>query len=301
MATQAIGARIVFRNVLLLTDFSEPSEAALPFAVGIVRAYGAKLYAFHVLLPMPASYLTPESTVAALESEEERAQEEMRRLESQITGLRHEIAIERDVAVWPPLEQAIASNYIDLLVLGTHGRTGAQKLLLGSVAEEIFRRAEVPVLTIGPGVRSTAHNDARFRRILFATDFSMHSLAAWPHALSLAQENQARLLLLHVDNKTKGHPHAKESEEATRQMRAELENLIPVNAAAWFQPEIAIERGDPRVKILDVATDWRADLIVLGVRSAAGRLGAATHLDRATAHNIVAHAPCPVLTVRGHY
>jgi nucleotide-binding universal stress UspA family protein len=300
MATQAIGARIVFRNVLLLTDFSEPSEAALPFAVGIVRAYGAKLYAFHVLLPAPSAYLTPESTVAALESEEERAQEEMRRLESQISGLRHEIAIERDIAVWPPLEQAIAANYVDLLVLGTHGRTGAQKLLLGSVAEEIFRRAEVPVLTIGPGVRSTAHNDARFRRILFATDFSTHSLAAWPHALSLAQENQARLLLLHVDNKTKPHAHDKASEDATQQMRSDLEDLIPVNAAAWFQPEIAVERGDPRVKILDVATDWRADLIVLGVRSAAGRLGAATHLDRATAHNIVAHATCPVLTVRGH-
>ena len=299
MATPALGARVVFKNVLLLTDFSEPSESALPFAIGIARAYGAKLHAMHVLLPAASAYLTPESTVAALESEEERAQEAMRQLEAHLSGLPHDIAIERDIAVWPAVEQAISADHADLLVLGTHGRTGAQKLLLGSVAEEIFRRAEVPVLTIGPHIHSSAHNDARFRRILFATDFSTHSLAAWPHALSLAQENQSRLLLFHVDV-TKTHGHASTTEDAAKQIRLHLEALVPLNAAVWFQPEIAVERGDPRVKILDMATDWRADLIVLGVRSAAGRLDAATHLDRATAHNVVAHAACPVLTVRGH-
>ncbi len=299
MATPALGARVVFKSILLLTDFSEPSESALPFAVGIARAYGAKLHAIHILLPAPSAYLTPEATVAALESEEERAQDAMRQLEAHLSGLPYDTAIERDVAVWPAIEQAISAERVDLLVLGTHGRTGAQKLLLGSVAEEIFRRAEVPVLTIGPHVRSSSHNDARFRRILFATDFSTHSLAAWPHALSLAQENQSRLLLLHVDA-TKAHGHTSTSEDAAKQMRSHLEALVPLNAAVWFQPEIAIEHGDPRVKILDAATDWRADLIVLGVRSAAGRLGAATHLDRAIAHNIVAHAACPVLTVRGH-
>ena len=99
------------------------------------------------------------------------------------------------------MRHAIEADDVDLIVLGTHGRTGAEKLLLGSVAEEIFRRSPVPVLTIGPGVRSSTHNAGRFRRVLFATDLSPESLAAAPYAITLAQENQARLALLLVMRK----------------------------------------------------------------------------------------------------
>jgi nucleotide-binding universal stress UspA family protein len=87
---------------------------------------------------------------------------------------------------------------IDLMILGTHGRTGAMKLLLGSVAEEIFRRASVPVLTIGRSVRKGFHGGGQFRRVLFATDFTLEAQTAASYAISMAQENQAKLLLLHV-------------------------------------------------------------------------------------------------------
>jgi nucleotide-binding universal stress UspA family protein len=299
MTTVEAGTRINLKNILFLTDFSEPSEAALPFAISLARAYGAKLRGFHVLLPTPSAYTTPELTVAAIEAEEERAQEGLKRLESQLAGLQHESTIERGIAVWPSLQRAIKDNQIDLIVLGTHGRTGARKLLLGSVAEEIFRRSSIPVLTIGPDVRTHAHNDARFHRVLFATDFSPHSLAAWPYAVSLAQENQARLVLLHVIPEGNISGEEQLGSIPTASPLSRLNALLPKEADLWCRPEAVVESGNPAARILAAANERGADLIVLGVRDAAGRMGAATHLGRTTAHKVVAHAPCPVLTVRG--
>ena len=79
----------------------------------------------------------------------------------------------------------------------------------------------------------------------------------------------------------------------------ELYEIIPEGAELWCQPEATVRFGNPAERILEAAEEHEADLIVLGVRDAAGRLGAATHLERATAHKVVAHAICPVLTVRG--
>jgi nucleotide-binding universal stress UspA family protein len=297
-AVQA-GIKIALKHILFLTDFSEPSEAALPFAIAVARAYGAKLHVFHVMLPTPSVYTTPELTVTAIESEEESSQAEMQRIESQLTGLPHEAAIERGVAVWPSLERVLTDEKIDLIVLGTHGRTGARKLLLGSVAEEIFRRSAVPVLTIGPDVRTGTHTGARFHRVLFATDFSPQSLAAWPYAVSLAQENQAGLLLLHVIPEGQISGAETLGEIPTGSPLSRLNALLPKEAELWCRPEAVVEHGDAAARILETAKERSADLIVLGVKNAVGRLGAATHLGRTTAHKIVAHAPCPVLTVRG--
>lgn len=297
MATVEPSTRISLKNILYLTDFSEPSEAALPFAAAIAREYGAMVRALHVLTPAPYVYTTPELTAAAIEGQEEGAQTEMRKVESQLTGLPHETILERGIAVWPTLERAIKDYHIDLIVLGTHGRTGAQKFLLGSVAEEIFRRSSVPVLTIGPLVRSGVHNGAQFHRVLFATDFTPESLAAAPYAVSLAQENQARLDLLHIIRE----PEVTEIRGAASVANAmhQLHELVPKDAELWCRPEAVVQYGSPAERILEAAKERGADLIVLGVRSAAGHLGAATHLERATAHKVVAHAACPVLTVRG--
>lgn len=291
-------SRVSFRNVLFLTDFSEPSEAALPFAIGIARAYGSKTFVLHVLQPDPLLYSTPPSIALVQEAQEDTAKAGMERLAAQLAGLPHEGILEWGAGVWPSVEQTLKSSDIDLIVVGTHGRTGAERLLLGSVAEEIFRRSPVPVLTVGPTVHNGVHGGARFHSVLFATDFSSHSLAALPYALSLAQENQARLTLFHV------LPHNQMSISSLNQTAmaaalSKLKELVPEGTDSWCQPETLVETGDPSSRILEMATRQRADLIVLGVRSAAEALGAATHLGRATAHKVVAHAPCPVLTVRG--
>jgi len=298
MATVEAGARVVLKNVLYLTDISEASEAALPFALAVAREYESVVHALHVLMPVSMAYATPESAAAMIEAEEESAKTEMQQLESQLAGLPHEITVERGIGVWSSVEQAIKDHCIDLIVLGTRGRTGAQKLLLGSVAEEIFRRSTVPVLTIGPQARKEVHKGAKFHRVLLAMNFTHESLAAVPYAISMAQENQAHLILLHVMKEPGKAPKKNSAEESAKVVR-KLHELVPPDAELWCRPEPVVQYGNPAEQILETAKELAADLIVLGVRNVAGYLGAATHLEWTTAHKVVAHARCPVLTVRG--
>ena len=301
MQTTEAGTPVKVKNILYLTDFSKASEAALPFAVTCGRGYGAKVHALHILMPAPYVYTTPGLTAAAIEAEEENAHAEMQRVESQLTGLQHETVVARGFEVWPAVQQAIQDDDVDLIVLGTHGRTGAEKLLLGSVAGEIFRRSPVPVLTIGPGVRSGAHNGARFHRVLFATDFTPESLAGAPYAVSLAQQNESHLLRVTVMRKPEKIDQSDDRifELSVAEAIHRLYEIVPESAELDFPPQVSVEYGEPAERIVEVAKQRGVDLIVLGVRDAAGRLGAATHLERATAHKVVAHAACPVLTVRG--
>lgn len=301
MQTTEAGTPVKVKNILYLTDFSKASEAALPFAATCGRGYGAKVHALHILMPAPYVYTTPGLTAAAIEAEEENAHAEMQRVESQLAGLQHETVVARGFEVWPAVQQAIQDDDVDLIVLGTHGRTGAEKLLLGSVTEEIFRRSPVPVLTIGPGVRSSAHNGARFHRVLFATDFSPESLAGAPYAVSLAQQNESHLLLVTVMRKPEKIDQSDDRifELSVAEAIHRLYEIVPESAELDFPPQVSVEYGEPAERIVEVAKQRGVDLIVLGVRDAAGRLGAATHLERATAHKVVAHAACPVLTVRG--
>jgi nucleotide-binding universal stress UspA family protein len=288
-----------FKNILFLTDFSEPSEAALPFAVAVARGYDAKVHALNVMIPPAYVYSTPDLTSVAIEAQEEAAQSEMKRVDSQLAGLPHTSIVERGTGVWEPVKSAIAEFNTDLLVLGTHGRTGAQKFFLGSVAEEIFRRSPVPVLTIGPQVRSGSHNGARFRRVLFATDFSPEAEAALPYAVSLARKASGRLILLHVVRKfgARNMSEVQPAQLSVAEAIHQLYEIHPTDAGLDFPPEVSVEFGEPSSRIVEAAKVRGADIIVLGVRDAAGRLGAATHLEGTTAHKVVAHAPCPVLTV----
>ncbi|HEX4002555.1 MAG TPA: universal stress protein [Candidatus Acidoferrales bacterium] len=291
------GARVTLNNILYLTDFSEPSEAALPFAAAVAREYGAKVFAYHVLIPAAYVYTAPELATVGLEAQEEVAEQNMRRVEAQLAGLPHEMIVERGAGIWAPLAQALNDYKVDLIVLGTHGRTGAEKLMLGSVAEEVFRKSPVPVLTIGPGAHRP-HAGAKFHKILYATDFSKESLAAVPYAVSLAEENQARLILMHVMKPSPTPLSGREAQDLISNATFQLHDIVPSSAELWCTAEAIIREGNAAEKILELAQEKGADLIVLGVRGAEGRLGAATHLERATAHKVVAHAKCPVLTVR---
>jgi nucleotide-binding universal stress UspA family protein len=299
MKAIATGTRIAVKNILFLTDFSEPSEVAIPFAIAIAREYDAKVHALHVMTPVPLAYAIAESTAAVIDGLEEGAQAEMQRVDSQFVGVAHETMIVRGESVWSSIEKILNDRGIDLLIVGTHGRTGAMKLLLGSVAEEIFRRASVPVLTIGPSVRKGVHNGGRFHRVIFATDFTPEAEAAAPYAISMAQEHEARLLLLHVMRDPDLKAAEKRAQDSVANVMHQLYEIVPQTAELWCRPEAIVRFGNPADRILESAKENDADLIVLGVRDAAGHLGAATHLERTTAHRVVTRAACPVLTVRG--
>ena len=298
MQTIEAGTRVTFRSILFLTDFSEPSEVAIPFVSALAREHGAKAFALHVLSPRTLAYASAESaaTIAGLE---EGAEKEMERLDSQLSSVDHETMIVGGASVWSTVEKVLRDGQMDLVIVGTHGRTGAMKLLLGSVAEEIFRRSSVPVLTIGPWVRKGIHGGGQFHRVLLATDFTPEAQVAAPYAVSIAEEHQAKLILLHVMRNPDPKATSRNTQDSVANVMHELYEIIPEEAELWCRPEATVRYGNPIDRILEAAEEHQADLIVLGVRDAAGHLGAVTHLERTTAHKVVVRARCPVLTVRG--
>jgi len=300
MHTVEAGRRIALKDILFATDFSPCSHAALPYALAVARRYGATLHAAHVM-PTKAELIlmSPESWPRLAEEDDEIRQPYLDQIEKQLEEVPHSVLTPRgDVA--NVLVQIIEEREIDLLVLGTHGRSGVGKLFLGSVAEKVFRRAVCPVLSVGPHVSHQPNGEIQFQRIVFATDFSEDSLAALPYAISLAEEDQAELALLHVIEQ----PAAgiADLEEVKACVIRSLKELVPVEAEPWCRPQYLLEFGHqfapPAERILEIATERAADLIVLGVHSVRGKLNLTTHLASTTAQ-ILTQAACPVLTVRG--
>jgi len=289
--------RISLKNILYATDFSPAAEAALPYAIGIATRYGGKVHGFHARFPATYPIVGPEAMPQFIEAAEEQAKFEAQQLHEMLSTVPHEVTVSMG-EIWPLVNDMVAHQKIDMIVMGTSGRTGVSRALLGSVAEEVFRRAPCPVLTVGPHVSPDTERRLEMKEILFATDFSPESLAALPFAVSLAQEHQARLTMLHVVGETKVGElvHA---EQYADSIRRQLRGLMPPEAELWCEPKYMVQHGPEAEKIMEVATAVGADLIVLGVRGAEGGMAAATHLSRTIAHHVVTQARCPVLTVRG--
>jgi nucleotide-binding universal stress UspA family protein len=294
-------SRIHIKHVLLATDFSEASHKALTFAVAVARAYGATVHALHVVTPEAYLCATPENAAAFAEMEES-LQSEMAEVSARLSGLTNDTAIERSTSVLAGVEDAIERNNIDLVVVGTQGRTGVRKLLMGSTAEAIFRQARVPVLTIGPAVRDAMHSGGKFRSVLFATDLTEISLSAASFAFSIAEDNDAKLTLLHVscrqDTKAATPPGAPGPVVTAAGIMHILHEMIPVDADLWNRPEVVLKFGEPAKQILETATEKAADLIVMGPRSVKGPLASATHLSKGVSYNVTIRSRSPVLTVR---
>jgi nucleotide-binding universal stress UspA family protein len=296
MNAVATKARIALKNILFATDFSPAAEGALPYAIGLAKQYGAKVHCLHVRFPATYPIVGPEAMLQVLEAAEEQAKFEAKQLHEMLGGVPHEVTV-AEGDLWPTLSEIVDDQNTDLIVMGTHGRTGVTRALLGSAAEEVFRKAPCPVLTIGPYVSHNTERRLAMKEILFATDFSPESLAALPYAVSLAQEHQSNLTLLNVT----GKPEVGELVHAGQYMEStmrRLQGLVPAGAEMWCEPKCRIEQGAEAEKIMETAVATGADLIVLGVRSPHGGVGATTHLLRSIAHYVVAKAQCPVLTVR---
>lgn len=297
MKTVEAETRIQVKNVLFLTDFSPAASAAVPYARELAKRFGAQIHALHVRGPV-VNPMTDPSTWAALEEASETTKEvEIAKLRKSFPAMEPDILVEEG-ALWSSLASVVEKKSIDVIVLGTRGRSGIGKFFLGSVAEEVFRRAPCPVMTIGPFANADPSQPCEFKKILYATDFTNESAAAATYATSLAQEFQAHLTLLHVVREARPGDLVNTAELNESSMRL-LRTIIPAGADLWCSPHFLVERGEPAEKILEVAKREQADLIILGVRRPGGFPGTATHLPIATAHKVVSHAGCPVLTVRG--
>jgi nucleotide-binding universal stress UspA family protein len=283
-------------RILFATDFSSASALALPYALRIAERYDSQVFVVHAVRPDLVSLLPTEETSAFLEKAHAHAERQLQKLvaAADFAKIAHR-AVLADGEPSAVVNEIIAQENIDLVVVGTHGRTGARKLLLGSAAEAIFRVVNCPVLTVGPHVSTQPPAEVRLRRVLYATDFSPHSDAAAAYAFSLAQEHQAHIALLHVvrtDHEFTNGNSGVLLEFFKRKLRA----IVPEGAEDWCDPELIVEFGSPAEGVLRCAAGSHADLIVMGIRRAATFAG---HLPPATAYKVVCQAGCPVLTVRG--
>lgn len=259
--------------------------------MAIARRHRSKLYVAHVTPPVLYRSVADEILKQAVKRTEYHALHEMSRLIALggLRKLRRRTLLEQgDIA--DTLLRLVREHAINLLVIGTRGYRGVRRMLLGSVAEKIFRQAPCPVWSCrfpresGPG---SPHP--------YPTDFSQQSLQAAPHAFSLAHHFRAKLILLHVVEDAAVRSVA----DLTRR-RGLVENRLTKSvlgkAELEVTPELAVEFGDPAQRVLRVAAEWQAGLIVLGVRRAKATTA---HLTEGTAYKVVRQAPWPVLTVVG--
>lgn len=288
---------VELRNILYATDFSPVAEIAAGYAAELARRYGSKILAVHVRPLQSYGMAPPESWAALNEATQLEAREQVAHLDGLFRDVDHQ-SIVSEGGVRDVLSNFIEERGIDLVVLGTHGREGLGKLFVGSVTESMLRRAPCPALTIGPHVVVEPQRATAMKRILFATDFSAAAQAAAPYAISLAQENQAHLDLLHVvENRKVGE--LVDTPELIPGTVARMRGLLPSDAELWCEPAFLVEAGQPAEQVLKTARERNADAMVIGVRHVKGELVATDRLPWATAHKIIIGAHCPVLTVRG--
>jgi nucleotide-binding universal stress UspA family protein len=286
--------RVTLRNILFTTDFSSVSEGAASYALKLASNHQARIFALHVRPPDIYGMAPPESWPVLREAGEEQAKAQAAQLDGYFGEVAHEVIV-AEGDTWDSISACIAKNNIDLVVMGTHGRRGLGKVLIGSVAESVLRNAPCPVLTVNAHVQLSPERVVAMKRILLATSFSEASELAAAYAISFAQENQSQLDIVHVIESQKAgelvHPS-----ELTAGCTTRMKGLIPAEADLWCEPHTMIEVGDPAEQILSVAKARRTELIVMGVKAAALVPGV-THIPWATAHKIISAAECPVLTV----
>jgi nucleotide-binding universal stress UspA family protein len=296
MATAEITpATIGIHNVLIATDFSHYSSQALNFGLDLTHGYHAKAAIVFVVPGDEFMVAGPEAYAAAKDAAHRDLLElkhELRKKLSYIEGQDYQLfLLEGDVS------QAILDfarqNKSDLIVLGTHGRSGLGKMLLGSVAERVFRHSPVPVLTLGPHLHRTAKAGAP-TNILVPVDFTPTSERAAHYAVAMARQHDATLTMLHVIERWPAKGQANH-EHVTRELRDKLESLISTEDKG-LRCSYRIEVGQVVQRVLYTANGIEADLVVMGVRPRAGLLNPVMWPH---AYQIVREAACPVLTVRG--
>jgi nucleotide-binding universal stress UspA family protein len=303
---------IDINRILCPVDFSEFSRHALEHAALLARWYESTLTVMHAYPQAVGPVIfagdpvaVPLGPVQTPGEVREQALAELADFAASVkaTGVRLMLEVRPGNAV-PNILDLAKSLPADVIVIGTYGRSGIDRLVLGSVAEKVLRKASCPVMTVPPPVSTPPGTAAvLFNRILCATDFSDSSVKALQYALSLAQEANAELLLMHVIENVPDTAHWKQPNamllrdirDAEEDASSQLRQAVPVEARNWCKPEEVLATGKPYRKILRVARERDVHLIVMGVH---GRNPVDLMFFGSTTHQVVRAASCPVLTLR---
>jgi len=317
---------IDIQSILLARDFSPVSSRALRFSIDLARRTGATLHILHAQI-LHADPLTP-GTSATAPGDEDLIRDQLSKYDNgdSVTsgegkGIKVEEAVVRDVAAAPAILRYASENDMDVICVGTHGRRGIRRFLLGSVAEEVVRRADRPVIS----VRAPEDESAAFEapsRILVPTDFSDPSREALRHAVELAQVYDARVDVLHVIQQSLHPAFYVGGVTDIRDIDPDIEEKVEDRLVDFLDETFvgssarsssngpAVETASPMVdaevvphvvigtidtEVPAFINDHENDLVVMSTK---GQTGLDRVLLGSVAEKIVRTAPCPVLTVK---
>jgi nucleotide-binding universal stress UspA family protein len=295
--------RASIERILCPIDFSDIAHHALAHAAAVAKWYDARLTMLYVFVSLP----TVDAPPLVLE-EEDRARliAQMREFAGSVArDMPADYQVREAGLVHDAIVTQVDATKADLLVLGTHGRSGFQRLFLGSVTEKVMRKVKCPTLIVPPRAPDVAPAaSVQFRRILCPIDFSDSSLAALEYAINMAEEADGQLTLLHVTEVPAAltqEPFVVETElsrvrdAAVNDARRRLEALIPEEAGDYCKVDTAVVEGRAYREILRQAAEKKTDLIVMGVH---GRGALDLLLFGSTTHHVIRASTCPVLIVR---
>jgi nucleotide-binding universal stress UspA family protein len=301
---------VTIHRVLCPVDFSEPSLRALHHAAAVAAWYDAELHVLHVApppMPLAVPMMVMAARAAAAADPADLLTPARRELDAFVTraGLpRPAIPAVREGAAVAAIVRYAGEITADLVVVGSHGREGMSHMLFGSTAERVMHKAPCPVLVVPAHAGEPVVADrVSIAHVLCAVDFSPSSARALALALSVAQENAARLTVLHVietlsEDEHEAHPALavrEHVESLERLARTRLLAAVPREARAWCTVTEVVRVGRAAHAILAEAESRDADLIVMGAQGHSGLglliLGSATQ-------TVVRRASCPVLTTR---
>ena len=292
MQTSTIDSVPSFNKVLLATDFSAASQAAFQTALDVCTAFQASLSILHVF--EYANTVPPEIGGRPLElnSLYESARSSLDRLlqEARRSGVACEATMGSGIPSVTILE-TLTSDAIDLAILGTNALHGFERLIFGSTAEVVLRKASCPVLTVGPQAANAPRADQIKSPVVFATDFHLTTTHAICYAAAICKATRSPLHCLHVLPRTlEGGSHV------TLQIMTEaLQHVANESGTTIDPPVCAITYGSEISNaVVDYARQQKAKLIVLGVREASM---VASHVPAHIAYRIITEASCPVLTM----
>ena len=288
-------------SILCPVDFSEFSATAYQYARSLAWHYKATLLLQHVLYPFHEAFAGHGSTTDCYEkicrqlrAEAKEKTQRFARLHA-VTGIQPECIVQ-DGLVTDLILSLAEERAVSLIVMGTHGLRGIDRLMLGSVTERVLRRARCPVLA----VRKPAHHvkssvrdpePVHLRKIVLCTDFSGHAHRASEYAVSMAREYGAELTLLHV---LETFPSATDVENATTEVLKQLDQTLPSDRRGVCNIRSMVRIGKPHQQIIQLALETEADLVIVGVR---GRGSLDTALFGSTAYRVIQLGSCPVLAV----
>ncbi len=284
-------------HILCPVDFSEFSSKAYDYAQSLAWHYKSTLLLQHVLLPMKLYGfwdITYEETSRKAIADAERQLQKFARCHTR-TEIRPEYIVQ-DGSTADLILALAEARAASIIVMGTHGLRGIDRLMLGSVSERVLRFARCPVLA----VRKVAHHAQSdipaperifLKKIVLCEDFSDHAHHASEYAFSLAEEYGAELTLLHV---LEDIPISADLECANEQAINRLHKSIPPRIREWCAVKEVVRIGKPYQQILQFALETQTDLVVMGVR---GRSALDTALFGSTTHRVIQLGSCPVLAV----